>query len=548
VIRANDGSFEYIFHKTCNCSDVVDVCFESSNVDFNMTIEVIDPSKPVRHGWEAFFKYVDPVTGITYYGQQGSIVRIRDTDVIYTYDLVNTNPEAEENQCERCEHPPKPKPSKGGDDSKPSSPRQPPSPTASPITRRVLGHSPNESDDGKGSEPGPGAGNGKGNGNGKGAGGDDKPKRPPLKFPFALFDGEGDGWYRGGNGTDQMCPGVPESSMPSVITYPKYSIVSGDRTTLIHEGTICGSFSTEACVEVLPYDGKFVFRVAGFTENPNEVRWNFCGKSGILGEELQFQMVKGKCVAVEKRSADDYCQGIESISVWSGSMMLQGSSPFSSSSLSVADSKVLERALSEVLFNSEVHIVSMVAGEGGGLVVSFTALIIMEELGYVGLYSDEVESAEEFIENSMENSMSTGVVLVSLRDVLSNDPSLSSEVVGQTTSLSLLEFEMTSLSYRTKVSSSSNNNGANDNGAQDGTNNKNNEGESDGVMKELSHISLVGYLAGGVGLVMVGILFVFLLNKNLHTASSSFSPSPSSSDRLDPESAHSLISPGLSPQ
>lgn len=484
VIRAKDESFEYTFHKTCNCSDVADVCFESSNVDFNMTIEVIDPSKPVRHGWEAFFKYLDPVTGVTYYGQQGSIIRIRDTEVIYTYDLVNTNPEAEENQCERCEHPPpKPKPSSGDDDS---------SKSPSPITHRALGHSSNGSDDG----------NGSGRGSGKGSG-DDKPKRPPLKFPFALFAGEGGGWYKGGNGTDQMCPGISESILPSVITYPKYSIVSGDRTSLIHEGTICGSFSTEACVEVLPYDGKFVFRVTGFSEEPDEVRWNFCGESGILGEELQFKMVKGKCVAVEKRSADDYCQGIESISVWSGSVMLQGSPPFSSSSLSIADSKVLERAVSEVLFNSEVRIDSVVLGEDAGLVVSFTALIILEELGYVGVYSDEVESAEEFIESSMDNSMANGVLFASLQDVLYNDPSLSSEVVRHTTKISLLGFEMTSLSYRTKVSSGSN---SNYNGAEDGTNDNNSEEGNDGVMKELSRISLVGYVTGGIGLVMVGIL------------------------------------------
>jgi hypothetical protein len=507
VIRANDGSFEHVFQKTCNCSDVVNVCFERSDVDFNMTIEVMDPSKPVRHGWEAFFKYVDPVAGVTHYGQRGSIVRIRYNEVISTSDLVNTNSGAEENQCERCEHPPKPKPSAGKDDPKPSS-DQPLSPL-SLFTHRVLGSG-------------------------------DKPNRPPLKFPFALFDGDADGWYVGGNGTDQVCPGVAGSSMPSVMTYPKYSIVSGDRTNLIHEGTICGSFSTEACVEVLPYDGKFVFRVSGFAEDRNEVRWEFCGESGILGEELQFKMVKGKCVAVDKRSAEDYCEGIESISVWSGSLMLQGSSPFSSSSLSITDSKVLERALSEVLYNSEVHIDSLLVSEDGSVMVSFTSLIILERLGYVGVYSDEAEAAEEFIESSMETSMSNGVVYASLQAILSNDPSLLSHgVVGQTTAMTLLGFEMTSLSYRTKVSSNSHsnsNNGANGNG-EDGSNGKKSEGGADSVMKELSHISLVGYVAG-VGLVLIGIFAAFFLNRP--TFSSSYSPF--SSDRLDQESAHSLIS------
>jgi hypothetical protein len=481
----------YSYQKSCVCSDSVRACFKSPSVDFNMTIEVINASKPVRHGWEAFFKYVDPVTGVTYYGQQGSIVRIRNTEVIYTSDLVNTDPLAEENQCERCKHP----------SPKPKAPPATPEATPPPVLHRILGASSNESDGGAGAGPGSGSG---------------KPKRPPLHFPFALFDGEGDGWYKGGNATDEVCAGVAESVMPSVITYPRYSIVSGDRTTLIHEGTICGAFSTEACEEVLPYDGRFVFRVAGYSQDPSKVRWDFCGESGILGEELQFKMVKGKCVAVEKRTAEDYCQGIESISVWSGSLLLSGASSFSSLSVSMGDSRVLERTLSELLFHSEVHIDSLVVGEDG-LTVAFSSTIVLEQLGYVGVYPDEVEVAEEFIETSMANAMATGVALASFQNLLYQDPSLSSGVIGQTTSVSLLGFEMTSLSYRTKTSSASNGNSNGDNNdpgddAADSENNnkaKDEEGEKTAV-DELTHFSLVGYVSGGIALVFVAVLFVVI--------------------------------------
>jgi len=353
--------------------------------------------------------------------------------------------------------------------------------------------------------------------------------------------------------------------MPSVVTYPKYSIVSGDRTTLIHEGTICGSFSTEACVEVLPYDGKFVFRGAGYAEDPSKVSWDFCGESGILGEEVQFKMVKGKCVLVEKRSATDYCLGIESISVWSGSVLLLSSSPYSSSSLGAEDSKVLERTLSEVLFHSEVHVDSMVVGEEG-LTVSFTSLIVLEKLGYVGVYSDEAEEAEEFIETSMENAVSGGAMFASFKNILYSDPSLSSKVVGQTTSLALLGFEMTSLSYRTKVSSDSSNNGnSNGNGNNNGkdvddngnggsngdegkedSNSNGNGSDGDGVMDELGHFSFIGYLSGAVALVLiVGVLFVTLRS----SLKSSFGHEQANSDEIEnfvPEnSQHSLLESNL---
>jgi hypothetical protein len=333
---------------------------------------------------------------------------------------------------------------------------------------------------------------------------------------------------------------VPESEMPSVMTYPRYSIVSGDRTTLIHEGTICGAFSTEACEEVLPYDGRFVFRVAGYSEDPDEVRWDFCGESGILGEEVEFEMVKGKCVVVEKRTAEDYCQGIESISVWSGSLLLSGpSSSSSSSSLGVDDSRVLERTLSELLFHSEVHIDSSVCGESG-LTVSFSSTIILEQLGYVGVYWDEVEVAEEFIETSVSNAMSTGVVLASFQNILYQDPSLSSGVIGQTTAVSLLEFEMTSLSYQTRTSSTSNDNDSENekdpNGGESGADNNNNKKEKseETSMDELTHFSLVGYVSGGIALAFLGVMLLFLLKSNSPSAASV----PSC---LDPESSHSLL-------
>jgi hypothetical protein len=469
--------------------DLINICLDESDLDFNITIEAVDLSKPVRLAWEAFFKYIDPITGLTYYGQQGSIVRINGMNVIETRDLVNTNSMAEDNQCERCKHP---------------------APLGSP--HRLLGSSRDEG----------------------GPGGDEKAKRLPLKFPFVLFDGDGAGWwYQGGNGTDDVCAGQSISNLPNAITSPRYSIMSGDRTTLIHEGTICGGFSTEACEELLPYDGQFVFRVSGHSQDPNKVSWEFCGATGILGEEVQFEMVKGNCVVVDKRAAEDYCQGIKSISVWSGSLLLLGvsSDSFSSSSSSnsMKESRVLEETLSELLFHSEVYIDAMVGGETG-LKVAFSSKIIMEELGYIGVYSDEAELAEEFIEATVIDAISAGVMLASLQNLLSRDPVLSAGAIGLTESVSLLEFQMTSLSFQTKMSLTNENSNAPD------SQEAGEEGDSKVLEEKKSNpwtrLLLNGSVSGAIiGFTFIGVMLFLLLKPN----------SPSLPSRFDPESSHSLL-------
>jgi hypothetical protein len=547
-IKVSDGTV-HSFKKNCSSSESVDFCFNTYAVEFNLTIETINPKKPVRHGWEAFFKYVDQFTGKVYYGHQGSVVHIRNTQVVGTTNLVNLNPEYEGNECNRCNHPePKKKlegkdgKNKGNDDkdggdsnSKPKSGNVDPStspPNSNPGSN-AGGSSPNNNDNGAGTGGGNG---GPGNGAGSSDGGGKKPI-PPLEFPFILFDQKGDGWYKGGNQTDVVCPGEVDSSMPSVITYPRYYIVNSERTTIIHKGTICGAFRTEACQEILPHDGKFVFRVAGYDPNPSKVSWEFCGKTGILGEELQFEMVKGKCVPVDKRSADDYCKGIESISVWSGSLLLLSSSSLSSSSIVTEDSKVLEQALSEVLFDSKV-IVESLEIDGNEMTVSFTASIILEKLGYVGIYSDELETSQDYVSESMESAVSNGVVYAAVQHLARNDPSLASGVVIHTKSVSLLSFEMISLSYQVMVSSSSNSkSGSNNNNHNNNGNDKNDNDDKsvrnikEKAIDELSHISMIGYVSGVLAVVLIGFL-VFIISR---------SPSRLRDDQIIPlSSTHSI--------
>ncbi len=102
--KSFDGSFVSNYQMDFSCGKSVQFCVRL-DLDYLITIEPIDQSKPVRFGWEAFFKFVHPFTGRAYYGQEGTIIRINNTHVISTDNLVNINPEAEVNECRECPHP-----------------------------------------------------------------------------------------------------------------------------------------------------------------------------------------------------------------------------------------------------------------------------------------------------------------------------------------------------------------------------------------------------------------------------------------------------------
>jgi hypothetical protein len=225
-------------------------------------------------------------------------------------------------------------------------------------------------------------------------------------------------------GTLDMCL----NTVPSVITYPKYFISNGDRTVLMQSGTMCGAHSKEPCQDVLPYDGHFVWRVGGYG-NAN-AGWNFCGVSGTVGQELQFEMRNGKCVAHQLLSADDYCSGVVSLALLEGKVFLQfgASNPSADTStaqlglLSHAELKIVENTIANIFGDAEmvsVKSVSMDAG-AGGIDVYFSVTEVMETKGFVGTYYDNVEAFESFSLALLDGAITPGYFVVSLQSALSS--------------------------------------------------------------------------------------------------------------------------------
>lgn len=402
--------------------------------DINITLQAIDPREEVRYPWEAFFRY--PVGSQYVYGTFGSTLRVDWNDtVLYSDDLVDTNPQAEINQCSRCHHPPPPPPPpppKKNTDDKPHLPSKTESESDSKASsvsdHRVLSNSSQGS-------------NGK-DGNGK-------PQRPPLQFPFALSDGDGDGWYRGGNNTLEVCEGNPDSRIPAVISYPRYFISNKDGTDLIHSGTICGLFGAEACQEVLPYDGKFVWRVGGYAEDPDTIEWDFCGVHGALGEELQFEMRKGKCFPIISHTSDEYCEGITTLALLAGSLEMTSAS---SVLLTPQEINALEASLSEFLFQANVHIVSLGSSDDDGeegFEVYFTAAVVLETIGFVGTYMDDLSDFEDQVSQAVDN----GPILLSrLQQIGSSSVTMRDGTLTHLSAVSFTDLEVSSITYRVGVS------------------------------------------------------------------------------------------------
>jgi hypothetical protein len=355
----------FVRQLTVNCSCYYEHICLPLGVEVNITIEPINPHLPVRQSWEAFFQFSG--FGYDYSGSFGSVLRINSAgDILYTRNLIDSANVTKREDCEHCPRPPPPPP---------------------PPQNNNHGKEPN----GRKSAPVE-----------KGS----ITPRPPLLYPFVLSDEGGHGWYNGTNSTHEICEDNYNSSfavpkVSSSLTYPRYFITNGARTDVIHSGSLCGQGASheQACVEVLPYDGHFVWRVAGISEDPSHTSWDFCGVQGTLGQELQFQMKKGACYPIGVHTSGDYCAGIMTTVIFSGTVELTGSSLITVTSQEV---KVLQLTLSQMLYKADVKVVSQEL-EDGYLTVGVTASIHLEKYGFTGTNMDEVFEFEELFETTLES-------------------------------------------------------------------------------------------------------------------------------------------------
>jgi hypothetical protein len=304
---------------------------------------------------------------------------------------------------------------------------------------------------------------GKGPAAGKGAG--KAAPAPPVPVLIELFEETGDGWYNNSGtwsypmtfapayGRRVLHPALalpPRQNwvldntvdiLPDILMYPTYVIMTADKTRQLHVGSLCPRRGVERCEERLPPHGEFVFRVMG-KDPEGDDSWKFCGIEGHIGQELQFEMKKGKCVAVSVTNAYTYCSFNTKVSL-SGGLILTGVS----TEFSEFDSKVLENEIASMLVaTTHVSIVSWAVNAEGNTEVAFEATILAEKQGVDGSIRENVDALVSALQVNIETAFTNGAFLSSVETTLAEYPQ-SMVGIKAATSVTLTSFTVTNIEY-----------------------------------------------------------------------------------------------------
>ncbi|CAE7551278.1 unnamed protein product, partial [Symbiodinium microadriaticum] len=265
--------------------------------------------------------------------------------------------------------------------------------------------------------------------------------RPPAKVIMELYGGS---WYNGDGGMTGVCDAAVSADVidiPDILTYPKYYIMNDKKTKVLQEGTVCKDRSTEYCEDPLPHDGNFVFRVTGFD---TDATWRFCGAEGSANEELVFSMKAGKCKADRKHSAADYCAGILSHVVLSGTLSIAGGQ---GDTLSAFDTKMLEQQITSMFpYQREVTISSYLTTDEV-MTVSFKVVVVAEDYGVDGTVDANVESLFSQLSTGVQTPLSAGQFMSVLRNSLKDSPQGTADVLSSMSAVSLVSLELTDVVY-----------------------------------------------------------------------------------------------------
>jgi len=333
----------------------------------------------------------------------------------------------------------------------------------------------NDDGSGKGNDDGSGKGNddgsGKGNDDGSGKGNDDgKGKRgrkaKPVPVLIELFEEEGDGsWYNSsGTWSYPMTPKIapirrmlkpapisaPAQSwwldtsvamFPDILMYPTYVIMTVDKTKQLHVGSLCPKRGVERCEERLPPHGEFVYRVMG-KDPAGDDSWKFCGVTGYIGQELQFEMKKGKCVPISITNSYTLCTVNTKVSL-TGSIVLAGVA----NDFSEIDSKVLENEVASMLVaTTHVSINSWSVNADGNMEVTFQATVLAEKQGVDGTIRANVDTLVSTLQSNIETAFSSGAFLSSMETALAEYPQDEMSIT-KTTGAYLSSLEIVNIEY-----------------------------------------------------------------------------------------------------
>jgi hypothetical protein len=350
--------------------------------------------EPPVQSWEIYYQVIQNKT--VYHGGW-------NTQMGFTCDANHTLLDWSENlleplgSCPECQHP-KPKPK----------------PKAKPKSRRLD----DKDDDSKGA------------------------KNKPVKYwpvPVKLMDvSDSDGWF-----------------MPDTRAYAEFTISDASRMNLLGEGTLCAAKGSDGyktvCETMLP-DGHYIFRASGNLDvNSANYTWQLCGKEAIkfetgmsdpaitgknatmqydyktatgrMGNEVSFQIKKGKCMVDEIVTVADYVNGtaLDTVLTLEGHLLLEN---VHFEDLSAVESSFLEADISEFVSLEVDKSVSVTAVENvnDGTLVSYRVVAThAESLLMHGTMDHVIETATEQLQTQMSgggflNFMKNGLMNAGLSD------------------------------------------------------------------------------------------------------------------------------------
>jgi hypothetical protein len=407
-----------------------------------MTVTMVSNGEPIA-SWEPLWATI--VANQTWVGAWNTTMHI-DHDTVTVENGPDVDPNSLGNQCKACTAPDDddkapargrgrgdgPPRNRGGDDKrgngrggrgKADDADAGNADPAAPVVGNDDKNKRNGNGAGKGTDDKKGNGNGagKGNGSGNGKGNDDCVDADGKKCDddkkrklgagddgnhgngmarFTIFDQFGNGWYKGtgfssGVCDSELCPNNDDEcvedtiDLPEILTYPKWYVMNAARTELVDFGSMCENpKGIEGCVVTLP-DGRYVFRVAGYSPDGDLASWRFCGIYGVNHQELQFQMVNGQCVPNALLAAEDYCTGFKTLVSLSGSIAISG---VTNANLDDYDSNAIYLQLLAMFPNTvAVEIMSQTLASGV-LTVNFVVTVSPEDYGLDGSVSNNIET------------------------------------------------------------------------------------------------------------------------------------------------------------
>jgi hypothetical protein len=293
-----------------------------------------------------------------------------------------------------------------------------------------------------------------------------KPKRPPPPYlvQIALYDEVGNGFYDNSGDFDTLYSRSDyndidlKTTFPNILAYPKYYIMTKDRKKLIKSpGSICPERGYEYCEEALPYHGKFIFRFAGFEpwkmdpmEGKDKATWRFCGMSGGINEEFEFEMRNGQCFPVTNTLTDElYCQlGFESAIEFAVTMNVTGA--FADIGLlTEKDTALLEQEVAQLFPSNVKAIVAAVDhSTANSFRVEMKVTAIAEKLGYHGSSDDDVEAMMQEVPSIFGKFLDNGLLLANLIEDLDKVSLSENDPLRRAETISLLSVDLLDIHFQ----------------------------------------------------------------------------------------------------